>query len=174
MRQAKGATVRCEGKRTKMRAHTLGAPGGPARVARSRGHAGGRHVQRELGLPRSARAEGGRAHGGRQTKPLGTGAFLILHPPESGKVSEGDAQPTVGLTRGGGCGNGSVHRGREKPGRGRRRRGAHAEPRGAPCWPLGARRGGDGTLGRRSQSPPRAAVAGDLAGKRREGRESEE
>lgn len=34
--------------------------------------------------------------------------------------------------------------------------------------------GGDGTLGRRSQSPPRAAVAGDLAGKRREGRESEE
>lgn len=29
MRQAKGATVRCEGKRTKMRAHTLGALGGP-------------------------------------------------------------------------------------------------------------------------------------------------
>lgn len=72
MRQAKGATVRCEGKHTKMRAHTLGAPGGPARVARSRGHAGGRHVQRELGLPLRRAARGRReaalTEGGRQSR----------------------------------------------------------------------------------------------------------
>lgn len=72
MRQAKGATVRCEGKRTKMRAHTLGAPGGPARVACSRGHAGGRHVQRELGLPPRRAARGRReaalTEGGRQSR----------------------------------------------------------------------------------------------------------
>lgn len=73
MRQAKGATVRCEGKRRKMRAHTLGAPGGPARVARSRGHAGGRRaLQRELGLPPRRAARGRReaalTEGGRQSR----------------------------------------------------------------------------------------------------------
>lgn len=88
MRQAKGATVRCEGKRTKMRAHTLGAPGGPARVARSCGHAGGRHVQRELGLPRSAQREGGGRPRSRRAadKAAGHGSLFNSAPP---RVREG-------------------------------------------------------------------------------------
>lgn len=89
MRQAKGATVRCEGKRRKMRAHTLGAPGGPAReLAAAAMLAGGAPSSGNLDSHRGAQREGGGRPRSRRAadKAAGHGSLFNSAPP---RVREG-------------------------------------------------------------------------------------